>query len=140
MASIQMTEPALSTVGGIAGWKAIGGGIGLSSMIAAAIAILAAVVVMCMMPPRSAREWFVGIITTVIGSITGGAAAIHYFGLTAWLSTGLGTIALLGIVFACGMPAWALVRWFFTWVNARSDKNIMDILTEIRGQLPLAQK
>lgn len=71
---------------------------------------LAAVVVMLMTPPRSPREWAVGLISTVVASIGGGAAVIEHFGLQPWVNSSIGLCAMGGLVFACGLPGWAVVR------------------------------
>src|SRR3546814_511085 len=103
-------EPTSSTTGaGFVAWKAIGGLAGMGAIGAG----LAAIVVMCVMRPRTAAEWAVGLISTVVGSIAGGAAFITYFEIQHWANHPLGLVAMLGIVFACGLPAWALVRWTF---------------------------
>lgn len=113
---------------GAAGWKLIGGAAGALGCGAA----LSALVVMLMTPPRSPREWAVGLISTVIGSIAGGAAVIEYFGLQSWMQTFNGLLAVLGIVFACGLPAWAIVRWTFTFIERRSSKDIAEVVHEVR--------
>ncbi len=71
-----MTDPASSGAAGAAAFKAVGG----ASAVAAGGASLAAVVVMLMTPPRMPREWAVGLISTVVSSIDGGAAVIEYLG------------------------------------------------------------
>lgn len=119
-----MTEPTSSTAAGIAGWKLVGG--------AAGGAGLAAIVVMCMTPPRSKREWVVALITTVLGSVCGGAGVVQHFSLQAWTHDYLGLVALLGLSFACGLPAWAAVRWAFNWMERRRDKDAGEILNELR--------
>ena len=128
---MKMSEPASSTAAGIAGWKFIGGMAGL----AAGGAGLAAVVVMCMTPPRSAREWAVALISTVLGSICGGAALVQYLGLHAWATDFIGMMALMGVVFACGLPAWAIVRWAFTWMAKRQDKDLGEVIAEVRHDI-----
>jgi hypothetical protein len=127
-----MTEPT-STAGaaGLAGWKAIGGAAG----VAAGGAGLAAIVVMCMTPPRSKREWAVGLISTVLGSICGGAMVIERFGLQAWMHSITGLVSVLGLVFACGLPAWAIVRWCFTWMERRRSQDIAEVVGELRREL-----
>lgn len=122
-----MSEPASSAAASAVGWKLIGGLTGL----AAAGAALAALVVMCMTPPRSKREWAVGLTSTVVGSIAGGAAVVQKFGLTHWAESPVGLVAMLGIVFACGLPAWALVRWLFNYINKRSGASIDDIVRDV---------
>lgn len=130
--SATMPEPTSSTVaGGVFAWKAGGGLIGA----AAAGAGLAAIVVMCMTPPRSTREWVVGIISTVLGSITGGAFVIERFQLQQWLETTTGLLSVLGLVFACGVPAWAVVRWTFNWMNKRHAADIGEVLADARRDI-----
>lgn len=124
-----MAEPASSAAGGIIGWKLIGG---LTTVMAVA-AGLAAIVVMCMTPPRHAREWVVGIISTVMGSIGGGSVAIQYLGIQAWANDPLGLVAMLGIVFACGLPAWTLVRATFTYLGKQRGRGIDDIIKDVKG-------
>jgi hypothetical protein len=109
-----------SVTGALAGWKAIGGAAGAI----AGGAGLAAVVVMCMTLPRSSREWTVGLISTVLGSVAGGAFVIQHFNLHAWMDSYLGLLSVLGLTFSCGLPAWAIVRWVFTWMERRRDKDI----------------
>lgn len=132
MKAMSMPEPtSSSTAAGIAGWKLIGGAAGAAAIGAG----LASIVVMCMTPPRSTREWAVGLISTVIGSIGGGAAVISHFGLHEWMTTPVGLVAVLGLVFACGLPAWALVRWVFNFILARQGKDIADVAGEVRDAI-----
>lgn len=126
-----MPEPtASSAAGAAAGWKLIGGAAG-----AAVIgATCAALVVMMMTPPRSKREWAVGLISTVIGSIAGGAFVIEHFALQAWMVSITGLLAVLGLVFCCGLPAWAVVRWAFTWIERRQGKDLGEVIREMGGK------
>jgi len=119
------------TVAGIAGWKIIGGAAG----VAAGGAGLASVVVMCMTLPRSKDEWVVALITTWVGSICGGAAVISYFDLFKWADNFISLAALLGLVFACGLPAWAIVRWVFNYINRHRDSSIDQIVDDVKGRL-----
>lgn len=127
-----MTEPATTGVGAALGWKAVGGAAG----VAAGGAGLAAVIVMLMTPPRSPREWAVGLISTVLGSICGGAAVVQRWELQSWLTSYTGLVALLGLCFACGLPAWAIVRWSFTWMIRRADKDLGEVIADAKGMLP----
>lgn len=86
-----MPEPTSSGVAGAAAFKAAGGA-------AAGGALLSAIVVMLMTPPRSTREWAVGLISTVVTGIGGGAIAVQYFGLKEW---GIGLVALGGLICDC---------------------------------------
>lgn len=118
-----------ASAAGAAGWQLVGGAAG----VAAGGAGLAAIVVMLMTPPRSKREWAVGLICTVLGSICGGAAVISYFHLQMWMQTPEGLVAVLGLVFACGLPAWAIVRWVFTWLIKRRDADLAEVINEVKG-------
>lgn len=95
-------------------------------------AALASVVVMCMTLPKTAREWTVGIISTVVGSIGGGAFLIVRFGLLARGAniTTIDAAAIIGIAFTCGLPAWAVVRMVFRWLDKRKDKDIGEVVQE----------
>ncbi len=129
---MRMTEPTTTGIGAFAGWKLIGGAAGL----AAGGAGLAAVVVMLMTPPRSPREWAVGLISTVVSSIAGGAYVLDKMGLADLSQSGpVGLAVLFGLCFACGLPGWTLVRVIFTSLIKRQDKDIAEIQAEIRRQL-----
>ena len=124
-----MPEPTSSTgAAGFAAFKALGGAAGM----AAGGAGLAAIVVMLMTQPRSPREWAVGLICTVMASIGGGAMVISYFGLQAWMDTPTGLVAVLGLVFACGLPGWAVVRSAFTWLERRKAMDLGELYRDAK--------
>lgn len=123
---IKMAEPASSAAGGLVGWKLIGGTTAALSVGAA----LAVVIVMCMTPPRSKREWAVALISTVVSSIGGGAAVARYFELQSWAHDPIGLVALFGLVFACGLPGWALVRALFLYLERSKEKDISQLVDE----------
>lgn len=130
-----MSEPASSVVG-VAGWKLVGGAAGAAGIGAA----LAAVVVMLMTLPRTMREWAVALISTVMCSLGGGALVILKFNLLGSLARAgseldlvVTLMGVLGIVFACGLPGWAVVRWVFNWLEKRRDKDLGEIVGEVRG-------
>lgn len=125
-----MPEPGAGTsAAGILGWKALGGAAG----IAAGGAGLAALVVMLMTRPRDQREWAVSLICTVLGSICGGAVVIMHFDLQRWMDSPTGLMAVLGIVFACGLPGWTLVRSAFTWMERRHNKDLGELIQDARS-------
>lgn len=99
-------------------------------------AALATVVVMCAKRPRSDAEWTIAITSTVVGSLGGGAAVLIKFGLLKPLVALEGAelfvalLALLGLVFACGLPAWAIVRAVFTWLARREGKDAGELLRD----------
>ena len=119
-----MPEPTTSSVAGAAAaYKAISG----SAIAAASGATLAAVVTMLMTPPRTKREWAVGLISTVVSSIGGGAFTVEYFQFHHWALSTTGLCAMGGLMFACGLPGWALVRWIFNFIEKNRDASIDDI-------------
>lgn len=124
----KMSEPISSTAASVLGWKLIGGLAGLGAIGAG----LAAVVVMCAMRPRSAQEWAIGLISTVMFSIGGGSAVIQHFNLQSWAFSPFGLVALLGLAFACGLPGWAMVRWLFNYINKHRDDDIADVVRQAR--------
>jgi len=127
-----MSEPisgsAAAAAGGAAAFKAIGGAAG----VAAGASGLAAFVVMLMVRPRTRGEWAVALTCTVVSSLGGGAAVVQHFGLQSWTADYIGLVALFGLVFACGLPGWAIVRWVFNYINRRADAGIDDIYADLR--------
>ncbi|CAJ0701512.1 hypothetical protein LMG19089_02858 [Ralstonia edaphis] len=93
--------------------------------------MLATIVVMVMTLPKNRGEWAVALISTVVASLCGGAAAIQYFGLATWMTSTNGAMALGGIYFSCGLPGWTIVRWVFNFLNKRKDKDIAEIAAEV---------
>ena len=127
-----MPEPTTTSVAGVAVvYKAFGG----TAAALASGATLAAVVVMLMTPPRTKREWAVGLISTVVSSVGGGAATIQYFALHDWVQSQLGLMAMGGLIFACGLPGWALVRWIFNFIEERRDASIDEVAKDVREML-----
>lgn len=113
---------------GILGWKLIGGLAGIGA-IGAGLAFL---VVVCLLRPRTQSEWTVSIVSTVMGSVCGGAFVIIHYGLQHWVFSLFGLLAMLGLVFACGLPAWAIVRWTFNYLDKNQNRDIAEIVTELR--------
>jgi ABC-type uncharacterized transport system permease subunit len=85
---------------------------------------------MTMSHPKDAREWRVALISTVVGSVGGGFALIRYLGIQDWAKDDIGLVALIFVVFACGLPAWALVRALFAYLNKRRDADITEIIAD----------
>lgn len=114
----------------------------LSSAVAAGIAtkiaglsapaILAAVVVMAMTPPKTFSEFVVGLISTLMASLSGGAALISYLGLTELVNDPWGLATIGGIMFVCGLPGWLLVRAFFLWAQRRRHMDIAELLKDAK--------
>ena len=76
---------------------------------------------MLMTPPHSTREWAVGLISTVVTGIGGGAIAVQYFRLQEWVDSVTGLVALGGLIFGSGLPGWAIVRWVFNFIDRNRD-------------------
>jgi hypothetical protein len=123
-----MAEPTSSGVAGAAAFKAAGG---LAGALAGGAA-LATVVVMLMTPPRSKREWAVGLISTVVSSVGGGAVMVQHFQLQEWVHTVVGLVALGGLIFGCGLPGWAIVRWVFNFIEKNRDAGIDEIAHDVK--------
>jgi hypothetical protein len=126
-----MSEPISGAAAGVAGWKVIGGVAGFGAIGAG----LAAFVVMSMTKPKSEQEWRVALVSTVAGSIGGGSAVVRYLGIQQWALDAFGLAALFGVAFGCGLPAWALVRALFKWIEKRRDADIAQIVDEVRETL-----
>lgn len=118
-----MSEPGpLTAAGGIALYKL--GAFGF-------VAVLAAVVVMAMTLPKTVREFTVAMISTSVSSICGGAFVVRWFGIAHWVNDDAGMIAIGGIIFVCGLPAWVLVRAWFKWAEKRRDKDLAEIVGDL---------
>jgi hypothetical protein len=121
---MHMAEPSSSAVGGYAAYKIVLA-LGLP-------AGLAAVVVMLYIQPKSKREWAMALISTVVSSICGGAAVVQHYGLQAWGDSYLGLTAIAGIIFACGLPGWVVIRAAFAWAEKRKGKDIAELIREVK--------
>lgn len=122
-----MNEPIAGAAAGIASLKTIGG-LAAGSGIGAG---LAAFVVMSMTKPVTDKEWRVALASTIAGSIGGGAALIKYLHIEGWAADLFGLAGLGGVMFACGLPAWALVRALFAYLNKRKDADLLEIAQEV---------
>jgi len=101
-----MNEPIAGAAAGMASLKTIGG-LAAGSGIGAGLATF---IVMSMTKPVTDKEWRVALASTFAGSIGGGAALIKYLGIEHWANDLLGLAGLGGLMFACGLPAWARAR------------------------------
>ena len=118
-----MTEPASTAVGGIALYKL--GAFGF-------FAFLAAILVMAMTLPKTVREFVVAMTCTVVSSVCGGAFLVRWLDIGNWVQDDIGMIALCGIIFVCGLPAWVIVRAWFAWSESRKDKALPEMVKEFR--------
>ncbi len=123
-----MSEPISGTAAGVAGWKIIGGLAGMGAIGAG----LAAFVVMSLTKPKTDQEWRVALVCTLVGSIGGGAALVRYLGIQKWAEDPFGMVAMLAVVFTCGLPAWALVRALFIFLDKRKDVGLDEIVRDAK--------
>jgi len=96
---------------------------------------LSTVLVILMTPPRTHREWAVGVISTVVTGIGGVAIAVQYFRLQEWVDSVIGLVALGGLIFGCGLPGWAIVRWVFNFIEKNRDAGIDEVAKDVREVL-----
>lgn len=120
-----MTDLSSAVAAGIAGIAAKIAGL-------SAPAILAAVVVMAKTPPKTFSEFVVGVISTLMASLSGGAALVSYLGLTELVNDHWGLATIGGIMFVCGLPGWLLVRAFFLWAQRRRHMDIAELLEDAK--------
>ncbi len=125
MRAKDMTEPASTAFGGIALYK-----LGLMGAFAA---VLVTIVVMAMTLPRTAREFVVAIISTVVASLAGGAFIIRWFDLQHWANDDIGLVALMGAAFVCGLPAWVMVRGWFVYAELSKHMSLPEMLRELKA-------
>lgn len=122
-----MTEPASTAFGGFALYKL--------GVLGACAAILVTIVVMAMTLPKTAREFVVAMICTVVSSIGGGAFVIRWFDLQHYALDDIGVVALAGIIFVCGLPAWVMVRAWFVYAELRKHMSLLDMIRELKALL-----
>ncbi len=76
-----------------------------------------------------------GLISTVVSSIGGGAFTVEHFQLHHWAFSTVGLCALGGLMFACGLPGWAMVRWVFNFIGQRRDASIDQVAKDVKEML-----
>lgn len=123
-----MSEPISGAAAGFAGWKILGG-LAAGTGIAAG---LAAFVVMSMTKPATDAEWRVALACTFAGSIGGGSVLIKYLGVESWSGDLVGMAGLGGLMFACGLPAWALIRALFIYIDKKRDAGLDEIVKDVK--------
>lgn len=121
-----MSEPISGAAAGVAGWKLLGGLAGASGIGAG----IAAYIVMTMTKPKDDKEFRVSMASTIAVSLGGGASAIKYFGIEKWAGDVIGLMGLGGVMFACGLPGWLLVRALFHYMEKRKDADILDLAAD----------
>lgn len=138
-----MLESGVGTGAGAAAKGAAGHATAMTIYGTAGIGALAAIFAFCvvtmMRMPRSPKEWAIGMISTLVSSLSLGSAVVIKFALLDWakkpdpLEAWLGMIAIGGILFCCGLVGWAIVRWSFNWINAREGQQIDAVIRDARN-------
>lgn len=115
---MSMSEPISGTAAG---------GYALTKLIPILGPVLATIIVMCLATPQSKKEWTAALTSTVATSLFGGSFVVSYFGLNAWAQDTFGLMGITGICFACGLPAWVVVRALFAWMAKQKDKDLAEL-------------
>ncbi len=123
-----MSEPISGTAAGVAGWKLLGGLVGIGGIGAG----LAAYIVYAKTKPKTDEEWRISLICTVVGSICGGAAVVKALGLEHWVDDVFGLMGILGLAFACGLPGWLVVRALFKYLDKHKDADLAEIVKDVK--------
>lgn len=118
-----MTEPTSTGLAGAALLKAYG-------LKVLAGAVMASMLFMVLWP-RTAREGFARLTTSIGGSCLWGDIAVAWVRMHAeWLPAGTSTD--FAIVAASGAPAWWALGAIARWMDKRRDKDAGEILADVR--------
>lgn len=124
-----MPDPITSTAAGNATAPA---GIALYKLLAWVIGpILAATIVMFMAQPKTPREWFCAIISTVFCSVSLGAYIVTHYTHALTLPDEYAAQIIGGVYFLAGLPGWFLVRLLFYTQARLAGKDALEILSEV---------
>src|SRR5688572_25103967 len=76
-------------------------------------AALSSTIVMVMTMPKTKKQQFIALLTTMAGSIFGGSAIVDWYHLDQVLST----TALGGVYLVAGLPIWIIIRGFYAYTE-----------------------
>ena len=108
---------------------------------AAGAVTLAAIVVMLIKRPRTAGEWAVALISTVMSSLALGSWVVLWLGMHKGLHSpdvieaGGSLMVVGGVLFACGLPGWVLVRIAFNTMFKLQDGTAQDLRQAVKDML-----
>ena len=108
---------------------------------AAGAVTLAAIVVMLIKRPRTAGEWAVALISTVMSSLALGSWVVLWLGMHKGLHSpdvieAWGSLMVVGgVLFACGLPGWVLVRIAFNTMTKLQDGTAQDLRKAVKEML-----
>ena len=104
-----------------------------------AFGVLAVIVVMAITPPKSFSEFVVGLISTVVASLSGGSALVSYLGMTKLVNDPFGLATIGGVMFVCGLPGWLLVRAFFMWAQRRRHMDLAELMRDAKRDINISE-
>jgi hypothetical protein len=96
--------------------------------------VLVTILVMVAKQPRTTKEWATALISTLFSSFGFGAYAVLYLGLHTkfhsadTLEVYLSILSMSGMVFACGLPGWVIVRVLFNTMESLQDKTVPEVV------------
>lgn len=85
------------------------------------------------------REWAVALISTLVSSLSLGSLVVLWLDVHEELlvpdptANLLALIAIGGVMFACGLPGWAIVRMAFTAITKREGRDLVEVIQELRS-------
>lgn len=127
-----MPDPVLNTLGGAA--QPALGALLLKILIYVVGPVTAAMVVMFMAQPKTAREWFSAVISTVMCSMGLGSYIINNFLAIDPTGSILAGMQAGSLYFLCGLPGWFFVRALFFTFERHQQTDILEILDKIRSK------
>lgn len=94
--------------------------------------ILMTIIVITFNPPKSKKETFAAIVSSLVFSLGGACALILYFGMSI-PSNIYGLLFFLALCFVCAGPGWFMVRLFFNQMDKFKNKDVGQIISVIKG-------
>ena len=61
--------------------------------------------------------------------------AVHYLKVQESVNAVTGLVALAGLIFGCGLPGWAIVRWVINFIEKNRDAGIDEVAREVKEVL-----
>jgi hypothetical protein len=61
--------------------------------------------------------------------------AVQYLRLQERVDSVTGLVALGGLIFGCGLPGWAIVRWVFNFIEKNRDAGIDEVAKDLKDVL-----
>lgn len=94
--------------------------------------LASSLIVMVFLEPQSKKEKLLCFISTFIFAACLSSAIKVYYGFTI-PETFDGNIANAGLIIACGMPGWVIIRALFLTLEKMKGKDIGQIIAIVRG-------